>query len=428
MRLPRNIIVAAFSLVVFNAACGDTDERRTLTGPSSLTAVGVSPTPAADLPGVADLGNAGWNYGRAINFPGREAAYDFRLQLEQKYRDELRRASVTSFVDIEGTIVWTQEYLRYRLNGCSHTRGSELVLGQIDGAAPLESCGPSSTQFPPRNEPFAFRQQLEIKYRDGLRRPPGTTFVDPEGDIVWTQEYLRYRVSGCAHAESLARVFQQIDGRGIARDCADRTPAVPVRLMYLIPPDRPVRADYALALQRAFENLQAWYTTQLGGATFDLFASQPDTCALPQPAAFYGVDPWGKVSADARRCGPVQTGGAQFVWVLYADVVHSCNAPGRLGAGTLGLTIMGREDFEGLIGNQPTNDCGFTDRSQPGRYTGGAGHELGHAFGLQHPPGCDGGLASCDANALMWSGYSRYPNTYLRDEEKALLRASRFIR
>ena len=36
------------------------------------------------------------------------------------YRDGLRRGSVASFVDIEGTIVWTQEYLRYRVNGCGH--------------------------------------------------------------------------------------------------------------------------------------------------------------------------------------------------------------------------------------------------------------------------------------------------------------------
>ena len=52
--------------------------------------------------------------------------------------------------------------------------------------------------FPPRNEPFAFRQELERIYRDDLRRTAVQTFVDPEGDIVWTQEYLRYRLNGCS--------------------------------------------------------------------------------------------------------------------------------------------------------------------------------------------------------------------------------------
>ena len=61
--------------------------------------------------------------------------------------------------------------------------------------------------------PFDFRSQLEQKYRDGLRRGPTTTFVDVEGDIVWTLEYLRYRLSACGHADAESRVFAQIDDR-----------------------------------------------------------------------------------------------------------------------------------------------------------------------------------------------------------------------
>src|ERR1700730_2479841 len=49
----------------------------------------------------------------------------------------------------------------------------------------------NAVSFPPRNETFLFRQDLEAKYRDGLRRSSSQTFVDLEGDIVWTQEYLR---------------------------------------------------------------------------------------------------------------------------------------------------------------------------------------------------------------------------------------------
>jgi hypothetical protein len=42
-----------------------------------------------------------------------------------------------------------------------------------------------------------------VKYRDGLRRSAVQSFVDIEGDIVWTQEYLRYRVNTCLHTDSV---------------------------------------------------------------------------------------------------------------------------------------------------------------------------------------------------------------------------------
>lgn len=155
----------------------------------------------------------------AINFPPRNEPYDFRVQLESKYRDGLKRNAVSSFVDIEGSIVWTQEYLRYRLNGCLHAEAVDKVLMQIDGRGVQPVCGQETPGFPPRNQPFDFRLQLEAKYRDGLRRPSTSTFVDTEGDIVWTQEYLRYRVDGCGHFDAVQKVFLQIDGRGIQPPC-----------------------------------------------------------------------------------------------------------------------------------------------------------------------------------------------------------------
>jgi hypothetical protein len=160
--------------------------------------------------------------GPSVNFPPQNEPYDFRQQLEVKYRDGLRRAAVQTFVDLEGDVVWTQEYLRYRVNGCDHLSSVDKVFMQIDGAGIQPVCGSSSSGqvlFPPRNEPFDFRQRLEVKYRDGLRRGPTSTFVDLEGDIVWTQEYLRYRVNACDHSTAVSKVFAQIDGRGIQADC-----------------------------------------------------------------------------------------------------------------------------------------------------------------------------------------------------------------
>lgn len=156
----------------------------------------------------------------AINFPPRNESLEFRTALEARYRDVMRRASTGSFVDNEGSVVWTQEYLRYRVNQCGHQDATNRVMLQIDGRGIQPVCGTAtSASFPPRNEPFDFRSQLEAKYRDGLRRGSSQTYVDVEGDIVWTQEYLRYRVSRCTHAQAQDRVFQQIAGLGIQPGC-----------------------------------------------------------------------------------------------------------------------------------------------------------------------------------------------------------------
>jgi len=43
--------------------------------------------------------------------------------------------------------------------------------------------------------------------------------VDAEGGVIWTQEYLRYRVNQCDHPTSVQKVFSQIDGGGVAATC-----------------------------------------------------------------------------------------------------------------------------------------------------------------------------------------------------------------
>jgi hypothetical protein len=161
----------------------------------------------------------------AVTFPPRDQALRFRQDLEAYYRDVFRRGSSQSFVDIEGTIVWTQEYLRYRVNGCGHNDGVARVMAQIDGSTNTAACSSQSTPFPPRNEPFAFRQSLETKYRDGLRSGVSSTFVDQEGDIVWTTEYLRYRTTGCSHEEATAKVREQLGGAAASAGCAPPPPA-----------------------------------------------------------------------------------------------------------------------------------------------------------------------------------------------------------
>jgi hypothetical protein len=166
---------------------------------------------------AAGLGDAG-----LVAFPPRNEPFEFRRALENTYRVDLGRGPAPTYVDLEGDIVWTQEYLRYRVNGCDHETATSRVLQQIGGGGIGPVCGDAPAgvvAFPPRNEPYAFRLQLETVYRDALRRGPTLSAVDIEGAIVWTQEYLRYRVNGCEHLQAQAAVFKQIGGGGIDPVC-----------------------------------------------------------------------------------------------------------------------------------------------------------------------------------------------------------------
>lgn len=125
------------------------------------------------------------------------------------------------------------------------------------------------------------------------------------------------------------------------------------------------------------------------------------------------------------------------MWVVYADVwdyaalevvlqakPEDCTG-GRLGAGTQGITMMGGWDLYGLI-TPRFRQCGY--ETGVDRRIGGTGHELAHALGLPHPPGCDEGLPTCDWEALTYLGFYGWPHTHLRDDDEALLLASPFIR
>jgi len=156
-----------------------------------------------------------------VSFPPRNESFDFRNQLETKYQAGLGRSAAPTYVDREGEVVWTQEYMRYRTNGCDHGSATQRVLAQIDGQPAGQVCGAPPDgliAFPPRTDSLDFRRQLESKYQQ-MARGFSQSAVDAEGGVVWTQEYLRYRVNQCDHPTSVQKVFSQIDGGGVAPTC-----------------------------------------------------------------------------------------------------------------------------------------------------------------------------------------------------------------
>ena len=192
------------------ATATSTGTAKTAAGSTTPTTTGAS----LRLPDEATSGTM------AVVFPPRNEAFDFRANfLEQKYRGSLGRQPGNSYADVEGAIVWTTEYLRYRLGECAHEDAVNRVFDQIEGrpAAPL--CGSGTAAFPPRDESLNFRLRLEDKYKNGLGRQPTSTAVDNEGDVVWTQEYLRYRTSGCSQGETIQKIDDQISGKGVQPTC-----------------------------------------------------------------------------------------------------------------------------------------------------------------------------------------------------------------
>ena len=213
--------VTATVLLTLAAGCSRAPERGTAmspTGPSATTSV-TSITAVRE--GRTPMGVGGVSGPMDVLFPGRNDSFDFRNQLEALYRTALNRSASSTSVDQEGEVVWTQEYMRYRVNGCDHAAAMQRVMAQIDGNPPGAICAENPgglVLFPPRDEAFAFRRDLETRYQQ-MNRAASSSSVDPEGGVIWTQEYLRYRTNACDHTTSVQKVFSQIAGNGVAPTC-----------------------------------------------------------------------------------------------------------------------------------------------------------------------------------------------------------------
>ena len=175
---------------------------------------------ADDIAGARALYGAGVTSN--ISFPARNEPNDFFNQLISLYRDELRAAQVTTYIDPEGTVVWLTEYARYRVGLCDHSSAQTRVFSAIDNTGVYGVCAltPAGTiPFPPRNEGLEFINALQVKYRDGLRAAAGSSYINSEGAVVWVLEYLRYRLNSCSHGDATTKVFMQIRGQGIQPVC-----------------------------------------------------------------------------------------------------------------------------------------------------------------------------------------------------------------
>ena len=84
--------------------------------------------------------------------------------------------------------------------------------------------------FPPRNEPNAFYADLQVLYRDYLKRSQtALSYVDPEGENVWLTEYFRFYLNGCSHQEAMSRAIAEIRSGTTSPVCGGETLVFPPR-------------------------------------------------------------------------------------------------------------------------------------------------------------------------------------------------------
>lgn len=194
-----------------------------------------------------------------------------------------------------------------------------------------------------------------------------------------------------------------------------------VRFIYLVSADRSLNINYSKGIVTAAISIKKWYKDQMNGLSFILNNPIVEVIKSNKDASFFYSNPidchsnddWGFYNTrnEIARIFGADFNCENYVWVIFSD------GPGNKGRGCKGVCILPEDDLLGLVGMHP-------EQKDINRWIGGMGHELGHAFGLQHPND-----TTRDYKALMYAGfYNQYPNeTYLTSEDKILLRKSTFF-
>jgi len=207
-------LISATILLALTISCSRGNDRPVAEAPTAPSVVAASADSA--------IASGGVSRPTAYTFTSQQDAYQFFAQLDTRYQTGLgRSASPQTYVDLEGAVVWIQEYVRHRSNGCDHATATQRVLSQVGGgpvAAPCATVAEGQFLVGSRSDVVAFYRTLDTRYQQlgaGLR----ASSVDLEGQAIWYQQYLRYRSSGCDHATALSKVFTMIDGGAEPATC-----------------------------------------------------------------------------------------------------------------------------------------------------------------------------------------------------------------
>ncbi len=186
------------------------------------------------------------------------------------------------------------------------------------------------------------------------------------------------------------------------------------RFIYMVPADKAFNPLYVPGIENVAIDLQRWFNEQLDGSTFilnnpivEVINSDKDAIWFQEnPNIFFPKRFWPFENAlsEAHRTLGAQIFDPNHAWVVFVDT------PDINGAGKGHFAYLTGNDLE-IITGKNKNISSFD------RLIGGVGHELGHAYGLPHSPDIPE-----NRNAIMWSGIHTYPDAFLTEDEKTILR------
>jgi hypothetical protein len=203
-----------------------------------------------------------------------------------------------------------------------------------------------------------------------------------------------------------------------------------VRIIYLVPADKSVRDDYKAALTDAALQIQDFYQRELGnGFTFSLHSPIVEVYQTTHASSWYRTNDAGGSRSlwfyyNLINDGFSLTGGnfndPNNRWIFFLDADADCDQTSV--AGVEGIAFHGATVLRGLTKQAGLDPCpdGRPEVGRHYRTIGGIAHEVGHAFLLDHPVGCNTGNQEA-TNSLMCLGFLNYPNTYFLTSEKQFL-------
>lgn len=177
--------------------------------------------------------------------------------------------------------------------------------------------------------------------------------------------------------------------------------------IYFYPADLAPNSLYLDAINKSLAVIQAWYSVQLDGLTFELDSAI--TVRGNHDLSWY-QDPE-KVLEDLSSFGLKPKPQILLIFI---------EGSGIRGIGhTLNFwAVLGERTLAGISGEYPADKLGFSKNSQRGAIA----HELGHAFGLPHP---EANEENKDSVMLSWAFF---PKLILLDSEIEFLRNSPFFK